>query len=68
MDLNEKDRQALSDGQCPDCGNPLTSDPSVDFKFCRKCDVYFEVQDNGWVIRNSGAFQEYIDRLPDFRV
>ncbi|KJS31485.1 MAG: hypothetical protein VR64_11910 [Desulfatitalea sp. BRH_c12] len=60
MDINQKDRAALNAKLCPDCGQPIrnyffeTNRP-----WCRACDVWFESDSSGWVIRNLGATDQY---------
>jgi hypothetical protein len=60
MDINQKDRAALNAKLCPDCGQPIknyffeTNRP-----WCRACDVWFESDSSGWVIRNLDATDQY---------
>lgn len=53
MDTNQRDRAALSAKRCPDCGKPVTFEEIG--PWCRTCDVWFEFNISGWVIRNSDA-------------
>ena len=60
MDINQKDRAALNAKLCPDCGQPIrnyffeTNRP-----WCRACDVWFESDSSGSVIRNLGGTDQY---------
>ena len=67
MDIHEIDRKALSDGHCPGtlanplCTQALTKD-TIDGEvllWCKWCDVWFEVWDNGVVLRCEDAAYEY---------
>jgi len=60
MDINQKDRAALRAKRCPDCGRSIRHyffEPS--FPWCNTCDVWFEVDRSGWVIRNVDATKQY---------
>ena len=60
MDINEKDRAALREKRCPDCGQFINSyffEPNR--PWCKDCDVWFETCESGWVIRNVDATYQY---------
>jgi hypothetical protein len=57
MDINQQDRAALNANLCPDCGGPVSFEETG--PWCRACDVWFEFNISGWVIRNSDATQFY---------
>ena len=60
MDLNQQDRAALNASQCPDCGQPIRNYFfEASRPWCKACDVWFEFDSSGWVIRNTDATYQY---------
>jgi len=60
MDVNQQDRAALNAKLCPDCGEPIrTFFFETNRPWCKPCDVWFEFDTSGWVIRNLGAAHSY---------
>lgn len=60
MDINQQDRAVLNHKRCPDCGQHINSyffDPNR--PWCKACDVWFEIDSSGWVIRNQDATYQY---------
>jgi hypothetical protein len=57
MDVNQQDRSALTARLCPDCGNRVTIEENN--LWCRACDVWFEFNLSGWIIRNRDAAQYF---------
>jgi len=60
MDINQQDRDVLSHKRCPDCGQHINSyffEPNR--PWCKACDVWFELDPSGWVIRNEDATYQY---------
>ena len=60
MDLNQQDRVSLNANMCPDCGGTIGR--RANNPWCRSCDVWFEFDNSGWIIRNSDAAR-YLDSL-----
>jgi hypothetical protein len=60
MDINEKDRAALRAKICPDCGQQIKNFFfETNFPWCKTCDVWFEICNSGWVIRNVDATHQF---------
>jgi hypothetical protein len=60
MDINQKDRQALNAKLCPDCGKAIRNFFfKASLPWCKACDVWFETDRSGWVIRNVDATRQY---------
>jgi hypothetical protein len=60
MDLNEQDRASLNAKICPDCGSSIEIYLfEATRPLCKKCDVWFEFDNSGWVIRNLDAGSIY---------
>jgi hypothetical protein len=57
MDINQQDRAALNAKLCPDCSNPVSFEESG--PWCKVCDVWFEFNISGWIIRNRDAAQYF---------
>lgn len=63
MDINQQDRHALNAGRCPDCGQAIRNFFFVKtLPWCKACDVWFETDRSGWVIRNVDATRQYNQR------
>ena len=61
MDINQQDRAVLKAKICPDCGQPIRNYFFEESRpWCKSCDVWFEFDDSGWIIRNENANQTYI--------
>lgn len=60
MDQISKDRKLLLEDKCPSCQRDIKKYfITIDKPMCEYCDLWFEVLDNGWVMRNENAKQEY---------
>lgn len=60
MDPNEQDRACLNAKICPDCGSPIKIYVFDNRRpVCGNCDVWFEYDRSGWVIRNADARDIY---------
>ena len=53
MDFNQHDRAALIAKLCPDCGKQVIIEETS--LWCKACNVWFEFNFSGWVIRNKEA-------------
>jgi hypothetical protein len=60
MDINQQDKIALYHKRCPDCSQQISNYFfESDRPWCKACDVWFEIDSSGWVIRNQDATYQY---------
>lgn len=63
MVTNDEMKRTILSGYCPDCGTIMGRRlTGSGMPICESCDAWWEIDGNGWVVKNIGAHEEDMAR------